>query len=118
MIKINRNYSLTQDTFNQLIALEKQGKSRTEMSKIIGVNRSTMNAIRNKMIEQGIWKTAPNWIKRCETIAAKATVQPKPIVERKQRMPKNSININFKGVNVTIEKSSNIIVTENTIFVK
>ena len=121
MIKINRNYSLSQDTYNQLVALEKQGKTRVEMAKIIGVNKSTMNKIRNRMVENGIWKTSPNWIKRVETIMSKATVSNgkfKSVVERKEKMPKNSININFKGVNVTIEKSSNIIVTENTIFVK
>lgn len=138
-IKINRNYTLSKDVYDQIIALEKQGKTKAYIRRTLGINSSTMNRISTILFEKGIWKKTPQWIKRTDTLKEKAsktlaemykekafkksistTVKTERVrKERKVSSDKMlTVTINFKGVNVEIQKTSNIIVTQDTIFVK
>jgi len=138
-IKINRNYTLSKDVYDQIIALEKQGKTKAYIRRTLGINLSTMSRISTILFEKGIWKKTPQWIKRTDTLKEKAS---KTLAEmykekafkknistmvktervRKERKVSSdkmlTVTINFKGVNVEIQKTSNIIVTQDTIFVK
>ena len=67
-------------------------------------------------------------VKERHGIYAKNTVEPvkstkiakpaKPVYAKREPEVANTITINFKGVNIQVEKSSNIIITQNVILVK
>lgn len=112
---------LNVDLKNQLISLRNQGKSIREMSEITNVSISTLNQITSLFIKKGIWSVSPIWKKRMDTINANK-VEPikvvKPAYSKRQPKVVDTITINFKGVSVQVQKSSNIIITESTIIVK
>jgi hypothetical protein len=117
-IKITKNFTLTQDIFNQLVNLDKQGKKRREIAKLLDINRGTMNALTKVMISKGAWGYSNLWktrLKNSSINVEKTTVKTKVL-----RTPKvvDYITINFKGVNLQIEKNSNIIINQSGIFVK
>ena len=138
-IKISRNYTLSKDVYDQIVALEKQGKTKAYIRRTLGIDLSTMNRISTSLFEKGIWKKSPQWIKRTETLKAQAsktlaqmykekafkknisTIVKTERVRKERKVSSDkmlTVTINFKGVNVEIQKTSNIIVTQDTIFVK
>jgi DNA-binding MarR family transcriptional regulator len=134
-IKINKNYKLTKDVYDQILNLEKQGISRSKIGRLLKVNRSTMVTITKMLIDRGIWQKSAQWIKRENTLSnggsSKSLTKDltknltkdltkdltKKTISRKSKV-ENFITINFKGVNVQVEKSSNIIITQSAILVK
>lgn len=120
-IKINRNYTLSKDVYDQIIALEKQGKSKAYIRRTLGISLNNMNQISTILFEKGIWKRTPQWIKRVDTLNKKLTTIKTERVRKERKVNSDkmlTVTINFKGVNVEIQKTSNIIVTQDTIFVK
>lgn len=123
-IKITKKFTLTQDLVNQLVNLRKQGKTKQQIASLLKINKGTMNAVTKVMIEKGAWGYSKMWMTRLKNnnIPAKKTTVTKTQVKKTSvvRTPKveNYITINFKGVNVQVEKTSNIIITQHAILVK
>lgn len=120
-IKINRNYTLSKDVYDQIVALEKQGKTKAYIRRTLGISLNNMNQISTILFEKGIWKRTPQWIKRADTLTKKLTGVKTERVRKERKVSSDkmlTVTINFKGVNVEIQKTSNIIVTQDTIFVK
>lgn len=124
---------LTADLKSQLVALRNQGKSVREMSEITGIPKYTLTAISSELIRLGLWSPSEVWKKRTATLNAKKnannvnsvnSVKTEDVVKTKRvytkRQPEllDIITINFKGINVQIQKSANIIVTDTVIYVK
>jgi transposase len=122
MKKTKLQQILNVDLKNQLVNLRNQGKSIREISEITGLSISMLNQITSLFIKKGIWSPNPTWKKRMDTLNAKNNVEVVQPVKRAytKREPKivDTITINFKGVNVEVQKSSNIIITESTIVVR
>jgi len=109
---------LTPDLTTQLVNLRNQGKSLSEMSRITGLPISTTRYIGALLLKKGLWKYNDTWKKRQKTLSTQTA---KPIVAtRKKRETKTTdhIIINFKGVNLQVQKTSNIIITDTVIYVK
>jgi transposase len=122
MKKTKLQQTLNVDLKNQLVNLRNQGKSIREISEITGLSISMLNQITSLFIKKGIWSPNPTWKKRMDTLNAKNNVEVVQPVKRAytKREPKivDTITINFKGVNIEVQKSSNIIITESTIVVR
>jgi hypothetical protein len=120
-IKITKDFTLTQDIFNQLVNLDKQGKKRREIARLLGINQGTMYALTKVMISKGAWGYTKGWKTRLKNSSINLEKSPvKDVKTKVLRTPKveGYITINFKGVNLQIEKNSNIIINQSGIFVK
>lgn len=111
---------LTPDLKQQLVSLRNQGKSVREMSEITGVSKSLLTRMSSELIRLGLWSPNEIWKKRTLTIAnqTKGSVFPKRSYVKREPQLLDVITINFKGINVQIQKSANIIVTDTVIYVK
>ena len=129
--------TLSVDLKNQLVALRKQGKTLPEMAEITGLPLNRIRYVRCELIKKGVWSYSDVWktriknqqLKDVEVYSwssepnSKVTIEkPKTRVKRvyNKRQPQkvDTITINFKGVNVEVQKSSNIIITDTVIYVK
>ena len=125
MKKTKLQQILNVDLKNQLVSLRNQGKSIREISEITNLSISMLNQISSLFIKKGIWSPNPTWKKRMNTINAKNNVEPIESVQpvkraytKREPQVVDTITINFKGVNIEVQKSSNIIITESTIVVR
>jgi hypothetical protein len=126
MKKSNLKEVLTIDLKNQLVSLRNQGKTVSQMSEITGLSVYEIRQIGKLLIEKGLWSYSERWKKRVNTIVTKSTETVKPLKTTKIKRTYNkreaktvdSITINFKGINVEVQKSSNIIITDTVIYVK
>ena len=123
MKKSNLKDVLTIDLKNQLVSLRNQGKTVSQMSEITGIPISKIRQIGAKLIQNGLWSYSERWKKRVNTISTKATetiktTKVKRTYNKREAKTVDSITINFKGINVEVQKSSNIIITDTVIYVK
>jgi len=110
---------ITSETIAKVKELNNSGKTSFEIMKALSVSQSSMNQIRKKLSQTNDWVYHSPW--KTIRLKSKAKVKtPKSIVVKESRKTKaiQVLNINFKGINVEIQNSSNIIITENTIYVK
>jgi len=123
MKKSNLKEVLTIDLKNQLVSLRNQGKTVSQMSEITGIPVSKIKQIGAKLIQNGLWSYSERWKKRVNTISTKTTettktTKVKRTYNKREAKTVDSITINFKGINVEVQKSSNIIITDTVIYVK
>lgn len=123
MKKSNLKEVLTIDLKNQLVSLRNQGKTVSQMSEITGIPVSKIKQIGAKLIQNGLWSYSERWKKRVNTISTKTTettktTKIKRTYNKREAKTVDSITINFKGINVEVQKSSNIIITDTVIYVK
>ena len=128
MKKINKQNLISNEVLVQKAKLlNTSGKSTKHIRKVLELSLDEMNTIRAYLIGRKEWTYNGAWSKRnnMSTKTSKATkstksTSVKSVVVKESRRPKaiEVLHINFKGINVEIQKSSNIVVTENTIYVK
>jgi hypothetical protein len=123
MKKSNLKEVLTIDLKNQLVSLRNQGKTVSQMSEITGLSIYDIRQIGKLLIEKGLWSYSERWKKRVNTISTKTTeitkiTKAKRTYNKREAKTVDSITINFKGINVEVQKSSNIIITDTVIYVK
>ena len=140
MKKINKQNLISNEVLVQKAKLlNTSGKSSKHIREVLELSLDEMNTIRAYLIGRKEWIYNGAWSKRnnmstktSKTSKSTKTVKSvkstkstksasvKSVVVKESRRPKaiEVLHINFKGINVEIQKSSNIVVTENTIYVK
>jgi hypothetical protein len=112
------------DLKNQLVALRNQGKTLSEMAEITGLSLNRIRYVRCKLIKKGVWSYSDVWKTRIKNQKTQTTatenLEPKVkrVYNKREPQKVDTITINFKGVNVEVQKSSNIIITDTVIYVK
>lgn len=116
--------TLSVDLKNQLVALRKQGKTLPEMAEITGLPLNRIRYVRCELIKKGVWSYSDVWKTRIKNQKTQTTASEnsesrvKRVYNKRQPQKVDTITINFKGVNVEVQKSSNIIITDTVIYVK
>jgi hypothetical protein len=115
---------LTVDLKNQLVSLRNQGKTLSEMAEITGLSLSYVKRFGSELIKKGLWSYSGIWKVRMKNQKTQTTTtensesKVKRVYNKRQPQKVDTITINFKGVNVEVQKSSNIIITDTVIYVK
>ena len=140
MKKFNKQKLISNEVLVQKAKLlNTAGKPSKHIREVLELSVDELNIIRTYLIGRKEWTYNGDWSKRntmnnkitktantIKTTKTTKTTKPnkstsvKSVVVKESRRPKaiEVLNINFKGINVEIQKSSNIVVTENTIYVK
>jgi hypothetical protein len=131
MKKANKQKLISNEVLVQKAKLlNTAGKPSKHIREVLELSLDEMNIIRAYLIGRKQWTYNGAWAKRntmhTKSIKTIKTTKPnkstsvKSVVVKESRRPKaiEVLHINFKGINVEIQKSSNIVVTENTIYVK
>ena len=127
MKKANKQNLISNEVLVQKAKLlNTAGKPSKHIREVLELSVDELNIIRTYLIERKEWTYNGAWAKRNNMNKTTKTTKPnkstsvKSVVVKESRRPKaiEVLNINFKGINVEIQKSSNIVVTENTIYVK
>jgi hypothetical protein len=115
---------LTVDLKNQLVSLRNQGKTLSEMAEITGLSLSHVKRFGSELIKKGLWSYSGIWKVRMKNQKTQTTTtensepKVKRVYNKREPQKVDTITINFKGVNVEVQKSSNIIITDTVIYVK
>ena len=137
MKKINKQNLISNEVLVQKAKLlNTSGKSSKHIREVLELSLDEMNTIRAYLIGRKEWTYNGAWSKRnnmstktnktskstktVKSVKSTKSASVKSVVVKESRRPKaiEVLHINFKGINVEIQKSSNIVVTENTIYVK
>lgn len=137
MKKINKQNLISNEVLVQKAKLlNTAGKSSKHIREVLELSLDEMNTIRAYLIGRKEWTYNGAWSKRnnmstktnktskstktVKSVKSTKSASVKSVVVKESRRPKaiEVLHINFKGINVEIQKSSNIVVTENTIYVK
>jgi predicted transcriptional regulator len=119
-----RKSILSLNVKNQLVALRKQGKTLSEMAEITGLSYNNIRHIRSEFIKKGVWSYSKIWQTRVKNQRKKSTIsnslepEVKRVYTKREPQKVDTVTINFKGINVEVQKSSKIIVTDTVIYVK
>lgn len=128
MKKANKQKLISNEVLVQKAkVLNTAGKPSKHIREVLELSVDEMNIIRAYLIGRKEWTYNGAWAKRntmntktTKTTKTNKSTSVKSVVVKESRRPKaiEVLHINFKGINVEIQKSSNIVVTENTIYVK
>ena len=128
MKKANKQKLISNEVLVQKAKLlNTAGKPSKHIREVLELSLDEMNIIRAYLIGRKQWTYNGAWAKRntmntktTKTTKTNKSTSVKSVVVKESRRPKaiEVLHINFKGINVEIQKSSNIVVTENTIYVK